>query len=765
MKTDNSSIYSLLPAIFRTRDAGQGGTLEALFQVLENQYGIVRENLLQLYDDQFIETCAPWVIPYIGELIGFNQVYTGSLIGADSRAEIANTIGSRRRKGTLVALEQVTRDVSGRPTLVVESFRRLVVNLSLRDVWLDHNATANLRRAQDLEDQTGPFSLLNRSIDVRRIAPRVRKAPSPDPVPMDIGLHGPGRANLPNVEVWMWRWKQFRVNNAPAFDLGGGVYFFSALGGPVPLFSSPNVQDNAPFSHRTTEDDISMPISRRRLRENIDRYYGRGLQLWADGTFVYGSQIVCANLEPRPDGSRCQVAPGKIAIDPILGKIQFASDMPLPTKLFVSYSYGAPSAMGGGSYDRSNVPSIANSGNDFLIIVGRDAPTVEEAVAIWNNQPPGAKGLVLLPDFESYDIGLTGIPDIQIPIQSQLTIASARIWGSPLQWSFSDSCVTLRGNIVVVGPPNPIGPDGLAIPSGQLQINGIWLSGEVRIEGTVSVQISDSTLIPGRSLDENGKPGRSGLPSINGNAIGASVCLTRVISGPVALPTSCSLRVCASIIDSGEPVFQAIAGADLVGAGPNLHIEDSTVVGWVWVKAIRLASNTIFHARQGDSRLPLVRAQRLQVGCVRFCWLPPGSMTPRRYECLSPDFAGLQDVTPIFVSLRLGNPSYGLLSSDAPMAIWKGADNGSQMGAFFQIQETEALANIQIRSPEYLPANMEAGVFLVSSRQNPESLYSLTPYGYRISQAASKMPPGIGVDLLQPQSSQITNAASANNER
>ena len=28
-------------------------------------------DLDQLYDNQFIETCAPWVIPYIGELIGF----------------------------------------------------------------------------------------------------------------------------------------------------------------------------------------------------------------------------------------------------------------------------------------------------------------------------------------------------------------------------------------------------------------------------------------------------------------------------------------------------------------------------------------------------------------------------------------------------------------------------------------------------------------------------------------------------------------------
>ena len=62
-----------------------------------------------LYDDQFIETCAPWVIPYIGELLGYDPIYSAALSSPDSRAEVANTIGYRRRKGTLVAMEQLTR--------------------------------------------------------------------------------------------------------------------------------------------------------------------------------------------------------------------------------------------------------------------------------------------------------------------------------------------------------------------------------------------------------------------------------------------------------------------------------------------------------------------------------------------------------------------------------------------------------------------------------------------------------------------------------
>jgi hypothetical protein len=35
------------------------------------QLGVLQEDLDQLYDDQFIETCADWVAPCIGDLIGY----------------------------------------------------------------------------------------------------------------------------------------------------------------------------------------------------------------------------------------------------------------------------------------------------------------------------------------------------------------------------------------------------------------------------------------------------------------------------------------------------------------------------------------------------------------------------------------------------------------------------------------------------------------------------------------------------------------------
>ena len=111
MSLTADQLYALLPVVYRTRDAENGGPLRALFGVLAAQSDLVEQNLQQLYDDQFIETCALWVVPYIGDLIGFTPLRPlGPGQPSATRAEVADTIGYRRRKGTLAMLEQLASD-------------------------------------------------------------------------------------------------------------------------------------------------------------------------------------------------------------------------------------------------------------------------------------------------------------------------------------------------------------------------------------------------------------------------------------------------------------------------------------------------------------------------------------------------------------------------------------------------------------------------------------------------------------------------------
>ena len=61
MNPEVDKLYQLLPALYRIRDSEQGGPLRALCAVLAEDIAVLRENLDQLYDDQFIETCADWL--------------------------------------------------------------------------------------------------------------------------------------------------------------------------------------------------------------------------------------------------------------------------------------------------------------------------------------------------------------------------------------------------------------------------------------------------------------------------------------------------------------------------------------------------------------------------------------------------------------------------------------------------------------------------------------------------------------------------------
>ena len=108
-------LYSLLPAVHRIRDADPANpsrrALRHLLEIVADQFGVLEEELQQLYENHFVETAAAWALPYIGELIGLRGVAKAGLpAGLAPRAEIANTIAYRRRKGTACVLEQLARD-------------------------------------------------------------------------------------------------------------------------------------------------------------------------------------------------------------------------------------------------------------------------------------------------------------------------------------------------------------------------------------------------------------------------------------------------------------------------------------------------------------------------------------------------------------------------------------------------------------------------------------------------------------------------------
>ena len=161
-------LYGLLPAVYRLRDAEQGEPLRALMAAFAQQFAALEENIDQLYDDQFIETCAAWVAPYIGDLIGYRPLHGVTPKVASPRAEVANTIAYRRRKGTALMLEQLASDVTDWPAHAVEFFELLTVSQYMKHIRLHAPATANLRNLRATLLEGGAFGKFAHTPEMRR---------------------------------------------------------------------------------------------------------------------------------------------------------------------------------------------------------------------------------------------------------------------------------------------------------------------------------------------------------------------------------------------------------------------------------------------------------------------------------------------------------------------------------------------------------------------------------------------------------------------
>ena len=97
---------------------------------------------------------------------------------------------------------------------------------------------------------------------------------------------------------------------------------------------------------------------------------------------------------------------------------------------------------------------------------------------------------------------------------------------------------------------------------------------------------------------------------------------------------------------------------------------------------------------------------------MRFCFVPRGSITPRRHRC-QPD-ADHVDVLPHFTSLRYADPGYCQLRSATPKAIRQGADDEGEMGVMHALFQPQRETNLHIRLDEYLRFGLHAGLFYVT---------------------------------------------------
>src|SRR5262245_6756873 len=93
MRYTKEKLYELLPAIYRQRDIQNGKPLEVLLGIIAEQIDVLEDDIACLYENQFIETCDEWVLPYIGDLVGARILrQVGNATNTNTTTTAASTI-------------------------------------------------------------------------------------------------------------------------------------------------------------------------------------------------------------------------------------------------------------------------------------------------------------------------------------------------------------------------------------------------------------------------------------------------------------------------------------------------------------------------------------------------------------------------------------------------------------------------------------------------------------------------------------------------
>ncbi|MGB3246467.1 MAG: hypothetical protein WBB25_18175, partial [Sulfitobacter sp.] len=373
-------LFNLLPSILRERDGDAGFPLRAMLDIMQTQADALEADIEQLGRNAFIETCEPWVIPYIGNLVGTSllasdnrvqdaataEALFGDLegptfappVGLRSRTDTLKTVYYRRRKSTLPMLEELARDVTGWAAHAEEFFERLIWSQWVPNrVRMHATATPDLRSPEEMDRIETGFDTTCRSVDVR--------PPS----------QFEGWENIPNIGFFIWRLRAFELPGCTARPLGGAGdfrYHFSVLGNDAPLFS--RLRREGDEANLATELHVPQAIRPAKFYDDLSHYFATPAPR-SGFTAFYGAPSGMGTLPPAPDASvfiavdgievppddiRCrnltdwtQPNPNQVAIDVKTGRLTLGANRVPADQVQVWYHQGFPGETGGGTYART----------------------------------------------------------------------------------------------------------------------------------------------------------------------------------------------------------------------------------------------------------------------------------------------------------------------------------------------------------------------------------------------------------------------------
>lgn len=413
------STYALLPAVHRLRDEHQGNPLEALLGVIDEQAQHVIANTRQMYEDWFIETCRPEMVPYIGELVGGSV--SENLLPVDRnsksndramqlifpRREVASAISLQKRKGTLSVLEEIAMSVAGWHAHTIEWYPRVAQFQDFRRLnQAKQDGNVTLQNELQAMGNTVDFRMLRQHGGLD--SPFEQAAFLPDFKAARTGFYPKNRKLL---RLHLWRLLPHRITQALpsciwSCDCGKSkgprlrVFTLDSSGLSRALCIKPEPEKSA--TEISKQNNLPMPLTIEELQDTSNSaspltpksiYYGRGkslelwVEMWEDNvrkrTFVPDQQVVVCDLSSficgckskQPDSKACtcesiqglkslkDLSPSSadkfVALDPEHGLAAICDSDGSGHRLLATYHTLFSAEMGGGEYLRTRVSQFS----------------------------------------------------------------------------------------------------------------------------------------------------------------------------------------------------------------------------------------------------------------------------------------------------------------------------------------------------------------------------------------------------------------------
>ena len=761
MSTARVPLFDRLPEVYRTRDAEQipPHALRAYLGAIEAAFGALHADIAQRYEDLFIDTCDDWVVPYLADLLG-----TTHLKGEPRtlRADVADTIALRRRKGTLGVIERLAFDLTGWACRSVE----LRENLA----WTQHLNHQRPRGGTPPIRDPRVLALLGSPFDTCAYTPDTKPA-------WDDARH----INLPNLAIFVWRLAAYPLPLTLPLAKGGtdlgpqapGLARFALrfdlhpLDLPVQLFntSRPGVLEAAVAGSAVTPltrvDAVPGPMPDARITSGvrgalpsdyvaIDFFDDGGavpsgfdlgdvglhlffpasllpLLLPATGPQAWAWSFRGDKLCAWESGLRQPLTRGEIVIDSAIGRLLIGLETEAQCNSLVnraegnnaaawyaSYTYGAAGPVGAHPVARGvetggegvETRRVGHFGGDMSLqqaLDGLDAVTHDVVVEIQ--------------DSFVHELDLQALANTFIDGHHALRLAASltiRALGEqrpvvrlalPLAFRPVDVTRASTEQPVVRLEGLYLATDAASFPPGQALISRAAVA---------RLEIVGCTLAPGGHARRDGSraPMQAALALANGYGFDApdeqsrfvptpQVLLQRSICGAIAIDDRYALTLESSIVDAGQGVGSRAAATLAIGpasADPNAWSAPLDFDGLTCFGAVRV---------QGASGFGGLFTQRFEAldnqhGCIKWSWFGGSSdRLPPHHFCVRGADARL-----LFTSERFNDPGYAQVARGSDARIRTLGPDDDTMGAFGFQFEAHKWINLQVRLREFMPVGV-----------------------------------------------------------